>query len=112
MADKRFIEVPGCKKTLVEELLTEEGLQVMHVHVQPGGEIPLHRHSCAATMVVTQGYARKLGVHQDTVQKGDVVTKKPYEEHGFTEVKEPFSFISVSYGQGIMRKDGWNINYL
>lgn len=105
-------EIPGSKRAYVQDLLSTEGLQVMRVFVEKGGEIPLHVHDCAATMVVVSGKAKAIGSKDRIVQKGNVIVKKPKEPHGFTEVKEPFTFISVSDDKGIMHKDGWDMGYL
>ncbi len=109
---KSEMEVPGTSKAYVQELLTQDGLQVMKVLVEKGGEIPMHRHDCAATMVVVAGKAKSLGTHGRMVQKGDIIVKKPNEPHGFAEVTEPFTFISISDEKGIMQKGHWDINYL
>jgi quercetin dioxygenase-like cupin family protein len=105
------IEVPGCKGTTVHELLLDEGVQVLKVEVEPGGEIPLHSHECAATMVITKGSARTLGKDARAVRTGDVVVKSPNEPHGFTDVSEQFQFISISDHSGILQKDSWDLKY-
>jgi quercetin dioxygenase-like cupin family protein len=106
------IEVPGCKATTVHELLMDEGIQVLKVEVAPGGEIPLHSHKCAATMVITKGTARTLGKDARAVSAGDIVIKSRNEPHGFTGVTQQFEFISISDREGIMRPDFWDLNYL
>lgn len=103
--------VPGCQGTNVRELLSQESLHVLYVEVEPGGEIPMHTHACAATMVVTQGQARGLGKGDRLVTKGDVIVKAANEPHGFTEVRKPFAFISISDGAGIRKADGWDMQY-
>mgnify|MGYP001560673906 CR=1 FL=1 len=111
--ERRTIEVPGCEKTTVEDLLSEPGTQVMRVRVHPGGRIPLHSHECAATMVITEGRAYALGAGKSRyVDRGEVLVKGPGESHGFEDVREPFSFISISYDKGIMRPDGFDIRYI
>jgi quercetin dioxygenase-like cupin family protein len=105
------IMAPGCTGTRVQKLADFEGVQVLKVDVEPGGEIPLHTHECAATMVVIKGKARTLGECSRAVAQGDVVVKIPNEPHGFSEVREPFSFISISDNAGILRQDGWDITY-
>lgn len=106
------IEVPGCRGTTVQNFVSDGKLQVLMVEVQPGGEIPLHAHDCAATMVITKGSARTLGKDGRVVAKGDVVVKGPREPHGFSDVKEPFAFLSISDGEGIVRPQGWDMAYL
>lgn len=112
--EMKQIEVPGCKGTTVQNLYTIPRMQVMKVDVSPGGEIPMHKHSCAATMVIMKGEAKALGKGKDrVVRKGEIVAKAGNEPHGFTEVKEPFSFISISYDDGIMRNpNNWDMEYL
>ena len=105
------VAVPGCRSTTVQKLLLEDGMQVLKVEVDPGGEIPLHTHECAATMVIVRGRARTLGKDGRVVSAGEVVVKAPNEPHGFTEVEEPFWFISISDDGGIMRANGWDIKY-
>jgi quercetin dioxygenase-like cupin family protein len=106
------VAVPGCKGTTVQNLLSEEGLQILKVEVGRGGEIPLHSHECTATMVVIKGKARALGKSGQIVSKGDVVVKSPNEPHGFTDIEEPFCFISISDNKGIMLANGWDMKYL
>jgi len=112
--ETKQIKVPGCKGTTVQNLYSIPGMQVMKVDVSPGGEIPIHKHSCAATMVIMKGEAKVLGKGKDrVVRKGEVVAKDENEPHGFTEVKEPFSFISISYNDGIMQdQNNWDMEYL
>ncbi len=105
------VQVPGCRGTLVQRLLSGDGLQVLSVDVEPGGEIPLHSHDCAATMVITKGRARALGNSPRLVAAGDVVVKAPKDPHGFAEISEPFSFISISDRDGILHNDGWDVVY-
>jgi len=106
------IPVPGCKGTTVEKLLLENGLPVLKVEVEPGGEIPLHAHQCTATMIILSGKARTLGKEGRVVSKGDIIAKTPNEPHGFGDVEATFSFISISDNAGIMREDGWDVNYI
>lgn len=106
------LEAPGCKETTVKKLHEENGLQILRVDVAPGGEIPLHAHDCAATMVILKGTARALGKGDRIVKKGDVVVKTAKEPHGFSDIKNPFSFISLSTEDGIVRPDGWNMRFL
>lgn len=106
------IEVPGCRGTTVQHLLSDGGMQVLMVEVAPGGEIPVHSHECSATMVITKGAARTLGKDGRVVSKGDVVVKAPREPHGFSEVREPFAFLSISDGDGIVSPKGWDMSYL
>lgn len=106
------IPVPECTGTTVEKLFETDGLQFLKVVVEPGGEIPLHTHACAATMIVTQGSAHTLGKDGRVVHKGDVVVKTPNEPHGFTEIQAPFSFISISGGEGIVRDGKWDMQFV
>lgn len=106
------IEVPGCAKTTVRRLHEESGLSILLVEVEPGGEIPLHTHTCAASMVVVSGSALTLGKNGRIVKKGDVVTKAALESHGFTNVNEQFSFISIADLDGILLSDGWDMEYI
>lgn len=108
------IAVPGCKGTTVQEIFSDGQVQVMKVDVEPNGEIPMHSHDTPATMIVVSGSAMALGKACKYVRKGDVVVKVANEAHGFTEITEPFSFISISHGQGIMHKSGqsWDMHYL
>lgn len=110
--NSKKVAVPGCKGTTAQELLFEEGMQVLKVEVEPGGEIPLHTHECAATMVIIKGRARTLGKDGRGASTGDIIVKAPNEPHGFTEVKGPFWFLSVSDNEGIMKVDGWDMKYL
>src|SRR5713226_6744271 len=103
MISKCRIDALGCRLTTVEALSTQEGVQVLKVRVEPGGEIPLHQHDCAATMVVVSGSARTLGKDGRLARKGDVVVKAANEPHGFVDITEPFCFISISEGGGIVR---------
>ncbi len=107
-----ILEVPGCSQTTIRKLFEEEGLQILEVEVQPGGEIPLHTHDCAATMVILDGKARALGNHERQVNRGDVVVKQPHEPHGFDGIDGPFSFVSISNENGIVRSNGWDLKYL
>jgi quercetin dioxygenase-like cupin family protein len=106
------IDVPGCMGTTVQPLVSDGSIQVLMVEVAPGGVIPLHAHDCAATMVITKGAARTLGKDGRVVTKGDVVVKAAREPHGFSEIKEPFAFLSISDGQGIVSPKGWDMAYL
>jgi len=110
--ENKQINVPGCKDVVVKDLLTENGLQIMKVNVGVGGEIPLHKHGCMATMVITEGQAKILGKNGGIAKKGDVVTKVSNELHGFTDVKGPFSFVSISSGKGIMQENIWDMDFL
>jgi quercetin dioxygenase-like cupin family protein len=103
------IEVPGCTGTTVSELKRAHGLQFLEVNIAHGGEVPLHTHKCAATMIVTKGSARKLTATGAgyRVNPGDVIAKAPSEPHGFTDVGETgFQFISISDNEGIVGQDG------
>lgn len=106
------VTVPGCKGTTVRELLLEDGIQILKVEVEAGGEIPLHSHECAATMVITKGSACTLGKDGRLVHAGEVVIKAPSEPHGFTGVNEHFEFISISNDKGIMKDSSWDMSYL
>lgn len=106
------LTVPGCRGTTAQKLLLDDGIQVLKVVVEPGGEIPLHAHECAATMVITKGSARTLGKDGRPVKAGDVVVKSPNEPHGFTQVSEHFEFISISNDRGILLADSWDLSYL
>lgn len=101
--------VPGCPGTTVRELQPAHGLQFLEVNIESGGEVPLHTHECASTMIVTRGSARKLTRNgkSERVKQGDVIAKAAKEPHGFTEVgEEGFQFISLSDNAGIVRQDG------
>jgi quercetin dioxygenase-like cupin family protein len=111
MKDERLI-VPGCKGTTAQKLLQDETVQVLKIEVEPGGEIPLHAHECAATMIIITGSASTLGKNGRKVHAGDVVVKSPNEPHGFANVNERFEFISVSDNKGIMREEEWDLQYI
>jgi len=106
------VAVPGCNKTTVQEILNDNDVHILKVDVAPGGEIPLHYHNCAATMVIIKGEASAIGKKRKTVSKGDVVIKQSEEPHGFTDIKEPFCFISISSGKGIYQDKDWDMKYL
>jgi quercetin dioxygenase-like cupin family protein len=108
---KQNLSVPGCNKTKVEHLVTGDDFQVLKVDVAPGGEIPFHSHSCAATMLIIQGSAKVLGKTMEYTKIGDVIKKAPNESHGFVDISEPFSFISISYGKGILQDSKWDMNF-
>lgn len=110
--DTDMLEAPGCRRTRVRKLHEEGGLQILRVDVEPGGEIPLHEHDCAATMVILEGSARALGKGERIVKKGDVVVKTPHQPHGFTDINGRFSFISLSDAAGIVRPDGWDMSFV
>lgn len=103
------MQVPGCRGTTVRKVTRAHRLQFLEVNIKQGGEVPLHTHDCAATMVITRGSARKLtgkGLGE-RVEAGDVVVKAAREPHGFTRIgKGGFQFISLSGSQGIVRKGG------
>lgn len=107
-----MLDAPGCQKTKVHKLHEEQGVQILRVEVEPGGEIPLHAHDCAATMVILQGSARALGKSERIVKKGDVVVKAAHEPHGFGGIKDRFAFISISDESGILRPGGWDMTFL
>lgn len=103
------VAVPGCRGITVRELQPAHGLQFLEVNIERGGEVPLHTHECAATMIVTRGSARKLAGNgkSELVKPGDVITKAAKEPHGFAEVgEEGFQFISLSDNEGIVRQGG------
>ncbi len=108
------IVVPGCKGTTVREIFSNGQIQIMKVDVAAQGEIPMHAHDTAATMIVVEGSATALGKSCRYVKKGDVVVKEANEAHGFSGITQPFSFISVSNGEGIMHDHGkaWDLKYL
>ncbi|MDX6709059.1 MAG: hypothetical protein QOH96_75 [Blastocatellia bacterium] len=106
------LAVPGCKGTTAQRLLQEETIQVLRIEVEAGGEIPLHAHECAATMIIVAGSALTLGKDGRRVHAGDVVVKAPKEPHGFANVDERFEFISVSNSKGIMQVEGWDLSYI
>ncbi len=108
------IAVPGCEGTTVREIFSNGQIQVMKVDVTAGGEIPMHTHDTAATMIVVEGNATALGKACRYVRKGDIVVKEANEAHGFSGISQPFSFISISEGQGIMHAHGkhWDLKYL
>lgn len=106
---QKTMTVPGCAGTTVRELRPVHGLQFLEVNIERGGEVPLHTHECAATMIVTRGSARKLTENgkSELVKSGDVIAKAAREPHGFTEVgEEGFQFISLSDNGGIVRQVG------
>ena len=106
------IAVPGCVGTYVEVIGERPGFQVLRVSVENGGEIPLHAHDCVATMVILEGSARTLGKDGRRVKTGDVVVKGIREPHGFTDVRDGFSFLSISTGEGILQGSDWDLNYV
>ncbi|HLC79759.1 MAG TPA: hypothetical protein VJG83_05055 [archaeon] len=110
--ENEFVKVPGCKETEVKELYHDNQTQISVVQVARGGEIPMHCHDCAATMIITKGSAKAIGKDYKIVKNGDIVVKKPKEAHGFTQIKEPFEFISVSEGNGIMHNGEFDIKYI
>ncbi len=107
-----LVEVPGCRGAFVQELLSENSVQVLKVIVEKGGEIPVHSHECAATMIVVSGRATALGKNRRIAKKGDVIVKKAGEPHGFAGIEEEFEFISVSDGNGIKQGSKWDMEYL
>jgi len=109
-APKNMI-VPGCVGTTVEMVGEGTGFQVLRVSVADGGEIPIHAHECAATMVILEGTARTLGKDGRHVKAGDVVTKAAREPHGFTDATGSFAFLSVSTGVGILNGGSWDLKY-
>jgi len=118
MLSQEHIRVPGCSGVTVREMPSAHGLHILEVNVAPGGEIPLHTHDCAATMIITRGSACKLisGGSGDYVGPGDVVRKAKGEPHGFSAIGEDgFQFISFSDGDGILREhsdDDWDLRYV
>jgi quercetin dioxygenase-like cupin family protein len=104
--------VPGCLGTYVELIGDRPGFQVLRVSVENGGEIPLHAHDCAATMVILEGTARTLGKDGRIVRPGDVVIKAGREPHGFTDAEGGFAFLSISTGNGIFQSGEWDLTYL
>jgi quercetin dioxygenase-like cupin family protein len=109
MNDK--MAVPGCRGTTAELLFRADGVQALRVEVAIGGEIPLHSHGCVATMFVTAGSAMAIGPNERPVRVGDVIVKAIDEPHGFADVVEPFSFISISNDGGIMHDGEWDMRY-
>jgi quercetin dioxygenase-like cupin family protein len=112
MKNSGIVDVPGCHGTSVEMIGAGIGFQVLRVAVLPGGEIPLHRHDCAATMVILSGTARALGAVERIVKSGDVIAKSADEPHGFTDVDMEFVFLSVSTGDGIMHGAEWDVEFI
>ena len=111
-----LMKVSACVGTTVSRLAPVEGLQCLRVEVAPHGEIPLHRHDCAATTIVIAGTARKLlasGSPGRMVRAGEVVVKQPRELHGFVDIgPEGFKFISLSSGEGIVKGEStWDIEF-
>lgn len=103
------VPVPGCTGTTMRELQSAHGLQFLEVNIERGGEVPLHTHDCAATMIVTRGVAYKLTENGkgEQVKQGDVIVKAAKEPHGFTSVgEEGFQFISLSDNGGIVHQGG------
>jgi len=106
------IQVPGCVATFAETIYEMPDVQILRVEVEPGGEIPMHKHDCAATMIVLSGEAWALGENERKVRKGDIIVKSPMEPHGFRDVRDFFVFISISNGEGIKRGAHWDIDYI
>lgn len=108
------IVVPGCLGTTVRKLKSNHGLQFLEVTIAHGGEVPLHTHECAATMIVTHGSARKLtgDGKEELVKPGDVITKQAHEPHGFADIgDEGFRFISLSENDGIVQGETMDIAF-
>ena len=103
--------VPGCQRISVTQPVQMGDSQVTFVSVVPGDgkpDIPLHRHECAAVMVIRRGTARvhnEIGELTDLVQKDDVVAKGPNQPHGFGEMSDDFAFMSISENEGIFNDD-------
>jgi quercetin dioxygenase-like cupin family protein len=96
------INVPGCKDTFVQEISSDGKVQVMNVEVEKKEMMPFHSHDCAATMIITEGAATALGRKKRSVKQGDIVIRKRNARHGFSDIKNTFSSISLSDGHGIM----------
>ena len=101
------MKIEGCPGTSVKKMTPVHGLQCLEVSILPGGSVPLHSHSCAATMIVVAGEARKLtkdGRKGRLVRTGAVIIKQANQPHGFAGVgPNGFKFISLSEGKGIVR---------
>lgn len=112
--ERKIVKINGCSGTSVRKLVPVNGLQCLEVRILPGGEVPLHSHGCAATMIVVAGSARKLQLSGKgrVVRPGDVVIKAAGEPHGFTEVgPDGFRFISLSEGEGIVTSRGLDLAF-
>ncbi len=106
------IRVPGCKRTTVSVLFTDRRTQILKVHVARGGEIPLHQHKAAATMIILRGKARVLGKERRAVRPGSVVAKKSMEPHGFSDVRSALTFLSFASRGSIVKESRWDLQYV
>ncbi len=103
--------VPGCTGTEIQELFSIERMQILKVDVKKDSEIPVHTHRACVTMIVLSGKAKIIGAEHREVKKGDVMVIPSCQEHGFTEVKDDLSFISIVEGNKIIDGGVWDMRF-
>jgi quercetin dioxygenase-like cupin family protein len=84
--------------------------QILLVRIAPGGHLPLHRHTCAATMTITEGGGTLLSSDPETngrvVETGICIHCEPGDLHGFKAGSSGLAFISQN--DGIVGHEPWD----
>jgi quercetin dioxygenase-like cupin family protein len=85
--------------------------QTILVRIAPGGHLPLHKHTCAATMTITEGDGTLLSSDPTTngrsVGPGICVHCEPGDLHGFKAGSSGLMFISQN--DGIVGRGQWDM---
>ena len=89
--------------------------QQILVQVEPGVEIPLHRHDVDASMFVVAGSAKVLasdpGMNDRAVSIGSCVFFERLRDHGFVAGPDGLSFISTNDGIVDTDPEHWDIDF-
>src|SRR5438094_974963 len=90
--------------------------QEVLVDVEPGQQIPLHRHGVDATMFIASGSGEVLSEDKTiagrSVSKGDVVFFERNVNHGFRAGAIGLVFISRNGGIVSSKNQNWDITFL
>ena len=72
-----------------EHLVDEENLQVTHLQIKRGDEIPSHKSDKSVVVVIYKGRVNFEGENESvTIVPGDIITMKPSEMHALEAIED------------------------
>lgn len=72
-----------------EHLVDEENLQVTHLQIKRGDQIPSHKSDKSVVVVIYKGRVNFEGENESvTIVPGDIITMKPSEMHALKALED------------------------
>lgn len=72
-----------------EHLVDEENLQVTHLQIKRGDEIPSHKSVKSVVVVIYKGKVNFTGENgRELIVPGDIITMKPNEMHALEAIED------------------------